>query len=103
MKDALEIAKTIYFKRQMKLDGGILISNPIPEEYSIDNSVINKYIDNAINEANRLQIQGKDTTPFLLKAIADATEGVSLNANIALVYNNAKIGSLIAKEYCKIK
>ena len=103
MKDELEIAKTIYYKRQMKLDGGILISNPIPDESSIDNSIINKYIDDAVNEANRLHIQGKDTTPFLLKAIADATEGVSLNANIALVYNNAKIGSLIAKEYCKIK
>lgn len=103
MKDELEIAKTIYYKRQMKLDGGILISNPIPDESSIDNSIINKYIDDAVNEANRLHIQGKDTTPFLLKAIADATEGVSLNANIALVYNNAKIGSLIAKEYSKIK
>ena len=103
MKDELEIAKTIYYKRQMKLDGGILISNPIPDESSIDNSIINKYIDDAVNEANRLHIQGKDITPFLLKAIADATEGVSLNANIALVYNNAKIGSLIAKEYCKIK
>ena len=103
MNDAAEIARTIYYKRQMKLDGGILISNPIPDEYSIDNEIINKYIDNAINEANRLHIQGKDITPFLLKAITDATQGVSLNSNINLVFNNAKVGSLIAKEYCKIK
>lgn len=103
MKDEAEIAKAIYYKRQMKLDGGILISNPIPNEYSIENEYINKFIDDAINEANRLQIKGKDTTPFLLKAIADATQNKSLNANIALIYNNAKVGANIAKEYCKLK
>ena len=103
MEDEKEIAKAIYFKRQMKLDGGILISNPIPDEYSIDNEYINKFIDKAIEDANRLNIKGKDTTPFLLKAIADATENKSLNANIALIYNNAKIGATIAKEYSKLK
>lgn len=103
MKDEAEIAKAIYYKRQMKLDGGILISNPIPNEYSIENEYINKFIDDAINEANRLQIKGKDTTPFLLKAIADATQNKSLDANIALIYNNAKVGANIAKEYCKLK
>ena len=103
MEDEKEIAKAIYFKRQMKLDGGILISNPIPDEYSIENEYINKFIDKAIEDANRLNIKGKDTTPFLLKAIADATQNQSLNANIALIYNNAKIGALIAKEYSKLK
>ena len=103
MKDEKEIAKAIYFKRAMKLDGGILISNPIPDEYSIDNEYINKFIDKAIADANALQIKGKDTTPFLLKAIADATENKSLEANIALIYNNAKVGANIAKEYCKLK
>ena len=103
MKDEKEIAKAIYFKRKMKLDGGILISNPIPDEYSIDNEYINQFIDQAINEANRLQIKGKDTTPFLLKAIADATQNKSLDANIALIFNNAKVGANIAKEYCKLK
>ena len=62
-----------------------------------------KTVDDAINEANRLQIKGKDTTPFLLKAIADATQNKSLDANIALIYNNAKVGANIAKEYCKLK
>ena len=103
MEDEKEIAKAIYFKRQMKLDGGILISNPIPNEYSIDNEYINKFIDKAIEDAKTLNIKGKDTTPFLLKAIADATQNQSLNANIALIYNNAKIGALIAKEYSKLK
>ena len=103
MEDEKEIAKAIYYKRQMKLDGGILISNPIPDEYSIDNEYINKFIDKAIDDANKLNIKGKDTTPFLLKAIADATSNESLNANIALIYNNAKIGANIAKEYSKLK
>ena len=103
MADELEIAKAIYYKRQMKLDGGILISNPIPDEYSIENEYINKFIDKAIDDANKLNIKGKDTTPFLLKAIADATENKSLNANIALIYNNAKVGACIAKEYSKLK
>lgn len=102
MKDATEIAKTIYYKRKMNLTGGILISNPIPAENSIDKEYINKYIDAAILKANELNIQGKELTPFLLKTITDATNGKSLNANIALIYNNAKIGSEIAKEYAKL-
>ena len=103
MKDAHEIALAIKYKRKMKLDGGILISNPIEDEYSIDNDYINSFINAAISEANEKGIKGKDTTPFLLKSIADATKGSSLNANIALIYNNALVGSLIAKEYSKLK
>ena len=103
MKDAKEIAKAIFYKRAMKLDGGLLISNPIPEEYSIPNEIINKYIDKALKEADEQGVKGKDITPFLLKNIADATEGKSLEANIKLVFNNAKIGSMIAKEYAALK
>ena len=103
MNSEEEIANAIKYKRAMKLDGGILVSNPIPDEASIDNKYIDLFINKAIDEANEQNIKGKDTTPFLLKAIADATEGKSLQANICLIYNNAKIGARIAKEYCKIK
>ena len=103
MNSEEEIANAIKYKRAMKLDGGVLVSNPIPEEASIDNKYIDLFINKAIDEANKQNIKGKDTTPFLLKAIADATEGKSLQANICLIYNNAKIGARIAKEYCKIK
>lgn len=103
MKDEQEIANVIKLKREIKLDGGILISNPIPDEDAIDNDYINKYIDQAIQKANQLNISGKDTTPFLLKAITDATKGKSLKANISLIYNNAKVGANIAKELVKIK
>lgn len=103
MKDEKEIALAIKYKRELHLDGGILISNPIEDEYSIDNEFINKYIERAINEANEKHIHGKDVTPFLLKAITDATNNKSLESNIALIYNNAKIGARIAMEYSKIK
>ena len=103
MKDEKEIALAIKYKRELNLDGGILISNPIEDEHSIDNAFINKYIEKAINEANEKHIHGKDVTPFLLKAITDATNNKSLESNIALIYNNAKIGARIAMEYSKIK
>ena len=99
MESAKEIAEAIYYKRQLKLDGGVLVSNPIPNEYSIPNENINVYINKALEEAKNLGIKGKDVTPFLLKAITDATEGKSLEANIQLVYNNAIVGAEIAKEY----
>ena len=102
MDSAKEIAETIYYKRKMNLNGGILISNPIPEEYSLTNEMINKYIDEAIKKANELGIKGKDITPFLLKTIKEATKGQSLEANIHLVFNNAYVGSLIAKELSKL-
>ena len=102
MNSSKEIAEAIYYKRELGLDGGILVSNPIPEEYSIPNEVINVYINNALEEMNKQGIKGKEATPFLLKSIADATEGKSLEANIKLVYNNAKVGAEIAKEYIKL-
>ena len=103
MDSAKEIAEAIYYKRQLKLQGGVLVSNPIPDAYSIPNEIINVYINKALEEAKTLNIKGKDVTPFLLKAITDATEGKSLEANIQLVYNNARVGAEIAKEYCKLK
>ena len=103
MDSAKEIAEAIYYKRALKLDGGILVSNPIPSEYSIPNENINVYINKALEESKNLGIKGKDVTPFLLKAITDATEGKSLEANIQLVYNNAKVGAEIAKEYNSLK
>ena len=99
----LEAAEIIKAKRINHLKGGILISNPIPEEYAMDKKVIDKCIDDAIKEMDKLGINGKDSTPFLLAKICELTKGDSLESNIRLVLNNAKIGAQIANEYAKIK
>lgn len=94
-----EIAEMIKTKDKLELSGGVLITNPIPEEASMDKKYIDGLIDKAINEANEKHIIGKDVTPFLLAKIVEESGGKSLEANIALVYNNAKVGAQIAKAY----
>ncbi len=102
-KSPLEIAKIVKEKRDYKLDGGVLICNPIPEEYSLPAEYINKEIDKAIKEMEEKGIKGKDETPFLLAKIVELTNGKSLEANIHLILNNAKLGALAAIEYSKLK
>ena len=97
-----EAAKIIKTKRELKLDGGVLITNPIPEEYSMNSEDINDVIDTALNEMEEKGIKGKDCTPFLLARVAEITEGDSLAANIKLVFNNAAVGTEVAKAYCKL-
>ena len=94
-----EIAEMIKTKDELELGGGVLITNPIPVEASMDKKYIDGLIDKAINEANEKHIIGKDVTPFLLAKIVEESGGKSLEANIALVYNNAKVGAQIAKAY----
>ncbi len=96
-----EIAKLIKAKRLNKLDGGVVIANPIPKEFSLDAEMIDKEIEKALKEADKLGIKGKKVTPFLLSKIKDLTKGTSLAANIELVYNNARLGAKIAKELCE--
>lgn len=91
-----EIAKMLKAKWELGLEGGVVIGNPIPEAYSMDEDYITKNIDVAILEAEKLGIKGKDVTPFLLDKIKTATEGKSLESNIQLVYNNARVGAKIA-------
>ena len=95
-----EIAAAFDAKRDMGLKGGMLVTNPIPEEYSMDPDIINKAIDEAIAEANAQGIKGKQTTPFLLAKVKDITGGDSLSSNIRLVYNNAALAAQVA---CKLK
>ncbi len=97
-----ELAEIIKIKWDLKLNGGLVIGNPIPEEYEMDYDMINKAIDDAIIEANKRGIRGKDVTPFLLSKIKQITEGKSLESNIQLVYNNAVVGSKVAVELSKL-
>ncbi|HWL24416.1 MAG TPA: pseudouridine-5'-phosphate glycosidase [Ureibacillus sp.] len=91
-----EVADTMRAKWNIGLKGGAVIANPIPEEDAMESSFINGIIENALKEADEKGIKGKDVTPFLLGKVKDLTEGKSLVANIALVKNNAVIGSKIA-------
>lgn len=100
---AEEMAEIIKNKRENKLQGGILLTNPIPTEYEMKKEVIDAAIEKALKEMNKLGVKGKECTPFLLKTIVELTGGDSLESNIKLVLNNAKVGSEVAKEYSKIK
>ncbi len=92
-----EIAKLLNTKWDLNIKGGVLVTNPIPEKYSMDEKVINEAINEAIEKMNALGITGNKTTPYLLATIKDITKGSSLESNIQLVYNNCKLASKIAK------
>lgn len=96
-----EISDIIYQKRINNLDGGVLITNPIPKQFEMDHKLIDEAISKALEDMEKLNIKGKEETPFLLKRTVELTNGESLEANIALVLNNARLGALIAKEYAK--
>ena len=98
-----EAANIIVEKRKNNLMGGILITNPIPEEYAMDSKIINDAIEKALSMADEQGIKGKEITPFLLKNIVEITGGDSLESNIALILNNAALGAEISKEVCKLK
>ncbi len=97
-----ELAQMIYTKDQLGLKAGVLIANPIPKADSLDASYINNIIDEAIKQSVEDHVEGKDVTPYLLKKIVEETKGKSLEANLALVYNNAKVGAKLAKAYYNI-
>ncbi len=91
-----EAASMIRTKWELGLKGGVVIANPIPETDALDEQFINSVIEAALKEAKENGIAGKNVTPFLLSKVKELTEGRSLEANIALVKNNAEVGSKIA-------
>ena len=92
-----EAADILYAKKCLGLKGGVLISNPIPEEMALPHEYIDSIVDQAVKESEEQGIKGKDATPFLLKRIVELTGGKSLDSNIALVCHNAELGAAIAK------
>ena len=97
-----ELAAAFQAKMEMGLRGGMLVTNPIPEEFSMPADVINRAIDEALTEAHRLGIRGKEITPYLLDKIQQLTGGDSLAANIQLVLNNARLAARTARELCNL-
>jgi pseudouridine-5'-phosphate glycosidase len=98
----LEIAELIKTKKELNLQGGMLIANPIPKALSMPKEVIDKAINEALVEMDKLGIKGKETTPYLLGKIVEITKGKSLESNIGLVYNNCKLAALISFELNKL-
>ena len=97
-----ELAAAFHAQREMGLKGGMLVTNPIPEEYSMDHDAIMAAIDQAVAECREKGIHGKETTPFLLARVKDLTGGDSLESNIQLVYNNARVAAQTACELAKL-
>ena len=92
-----ELAAAFRAQQEMGLGGGMLVTNPIPEEYSMDPVRINAAIDQAIEDSRRLGIHGKETTPYLLARVKELTGGDSLASNIQLVLNNARLAARTAR------
>ena len=97
-----ELAEAFHVSRQLGLKGGMLVTNPIPEEFAMDHDVINRAIDEAVAQANAQGIHGKATTPFLLAKVKELTGGDSLDSNIQLVFNNARLAARTAAALCKL-
>jgi pseudouridine-5'-phosphate glycosidase len=97
-----ELAAAFKAGHEMGLKSGMLVTNPIPEEYAMPKDVIDAAIDQAITECNAKGIHGKQTTPFLLARVAELTGGDSLSSNIRLVFNNAKVAAQTAVAYSKL-
>ena len=92
-----ELAAAFRAQQEMGLGGGMLVTNPIPEAYSMDPATINAAIDQAVADARRLGIHGKETTPYLLARVKELTGGESLASNIQLVLNNARLAARVAQ------
>ena len=98
-----ELASAFKVQRELGMKGGMLVTNPIPEEYAMDKSVIDAAIEKALAEAAEKGVRGKDTTPFLLAKVKDLTGGDSLESNIKLVFNNAALAAKTASALAKMQ
>jgi len=96
-----EAAAAMSARWAMNISGGMVIANPVPEAYSMDPVEIDKVIRKAIDQMNDEGITGKDTTPYLLSRIGEQTGGESLDTNVQLVLNNARLAAQIAVAYCR--
>lgn len=97
-----EIANALKVKWDLGLEGGMVIANPIEEQYQMDCGTITEAIEKALKEADENGIRGKESTPFLLAKVKEITGGDSLESNIRLVYNNAMLGAKIAVELSRL-
>ena len=98
---AFDISEILKTKWSLSINGGVLITNPIPKTFELELTMMNEAINKAIIEAEKEKITGKEITPYLLSKVNEITQGKSLNANIKLIQNNAVLASKIAIHYMK--
>jgi pseudouridine-5'-phosphate glycosidase len=98
---ALDIAEILKTKWDLSIKGGVLVANPIPIAFELESVMMNEAINEAITEANKEKIIGKEITPYLLSKVNEITQGKSLKANIKLIQNNAALAAKIAIHYMK--
>ena len=96
-----QLASMFSAQKELGMKGGMLVTNPIPEEYAMDKAVIDAAIGQALRESVEQGVHGKETTPFLLARVVELTGGSSLESNIRLVLNNATLAAKTAVELCK--
>jgi pseudouridine-5'-phosphate glycosidase len=93
---AVEVARIIAARRQLKLEGATLLTVPVPEAAEVPAQLLQETLDEALNEAERERIGGRELTPFLLSRMAERSGGATLRANIELLANNARIAAEVA-------
>ena len=96
-----ELAAMFSAQRELGYKGGMLVTNPIPEEYAMDKAVIDAAIEEALAQCKAQGVHGKETTPFLLAKVVELTGGDSLESNIQLVLNNARLAAKTAAQLAK--
>jgi pseudouridine-5'-phosphate glycosidase len=99
MEDAAEIARMLRAKWELGIRGGVLVGCPVPEAHAMDETRINAAIESALSEAKARRIHGKESTPFILSKVLEATGGASLETNMRLVQNNCRVAAEIAVAY----
>lgn len=102
LESPTEIANVLFHKWSLGLTGGVVIGNPVPEAFSLDFEKMDAVIKSALGEMEKLNIKGKDATPFLLGKVKELTSGQSLKTNIELVLNNARLAAQIANSFAEL-
>ncbi|WP_199101391.1 pseudouridine-5'-phosphate glycosidase [Aquitalea sp. ASV11] len=102
LDSSADIAAVMHAKWAMELKGGMVVANPIPQQFAMPSDKIDAAIEQALQEASDQGIGGKESTPFLLARVCELTGGNSLASNIQLVLNNARLAAAIAQDYCHL-
>jgi len=98
---AFDISEMLKTKWSLSIEGGVLVTNPIPKKFELEFIMMNEAIKKALIEADKEKITGKEITPYLLSKVNEITQGKSLNANIKLIQNNAALAAKIAIHYLR--